>query len=305
MRLVAALALLFPLAVGCSRDDPDEAPAAPAAPPPKPAIERPSAATFRVEGGEGLSRKPVVVIVGHGGQELGLHGGPPAFTLFDDRHVITKRDGKLVEGALSLASYGALLDEVRSSGVQDLPALFTGGVLSFHSLDTSILVADGPRYKRVRVVGFHDGVREKVPASMKRDPPPSAFLKVYRTLMDLPLPNAKPWEPRHVLAILRRASTAPQPWPDSIPEPGPERFRRAGDDSLLYIVVDRALAVSAWGQGGIRPWSNPKRGPYTWNGAAYELSHLGDTIEARAHLLRVDLCAVPDAARDTACTPPR
>jgi len=254
-----------------------------------------SRAPVRVAGEERLTRKPVVAVVASGGQLLGMHAGPPPFTLFDDRSVVVGRKEGFVEGELSAESYAALLAEVARAGLEDLPARVTGGVESTHSIDTSIVVRDGDGYRRVQVVGFDDGAKQASP--IPRKPPPEAFVRLHARLMRLPIPGARPWVAKHALATWRRVDRAGEPWPEDVAPPDEGCFRPVGDDSVVHCVVERAPSArlaKAYGAVGARPVFRASDG-------AYELAHLGATIEARAFLDRVDHCADPEASRDGAC----
>jgi hypothetical protein len=252
-------------------------------------------APIRIAGAERLARKPVLALLTSGGQLLGMHAGPPPFTLFDDRSVVARRSEGVVEGELAADAYAALLAEVAQAGLDALPPRVTGGVESTHSIDTSIVVRAGDGYLRVQVVGFDGGAMQASP--IPREPPPGAFVRLHARLTSLPIPGARPWVAKHALATLRRVERLGEPWPATIPPPDDACFRPAGDDTLLHCVVEL---------GQVEPFrraceAKDARPVFRSNERAYELAHFAETIDARAFLDRVDRCADPEAARDPAC----
>ena len=250
---------------------------------------------IRIAGAERLTRKPVLALLTSGGQLLGMHAGPPPFTLFDDRSVVARRKEGVVEGELAGDAYDSLLEEVAGARLETLPPRVTGGVESTHSIDMSIVVRVGDGYLRVRVVGFDGGAMQASP--IPREPPPEAFVRLQARLTSLPIPGARPWVAKHALATLGRVDRPGEPWPATIPAPDDGCFRPAGDDTLLHCAIELAAAEPlrrAFAMPGARP-------AFRSNERAYELAHFAETIEARAFLDRVDRCADLEAARDPAC----
>lgn len=284
--------------------------------------KQPSSTTYRVVGDEHLSRRPVVVIF-QGTPQSGYREGVvvPAFALFDDRSVIARRGHDVVEGKLEESVYKRLREEVDKSGVMNLAPESFPGIPAFDASTTAILVRKNDRYKRVEVAGFGDGIMD----AWAEHKPPASFLAIYQRLTKLAIPEAKPWEARHVLIRLRRREGEGAPWPAKLPRPGsrslfygtdveyvvtlevaalrPSLVKRARRNDLkaaLRDVLDRKEREQAGKRTDLpnhRAVGGKIEESFAWRGGAYSVLSVYHAVEAHNFIVRVNRCARPDVSR--------
>jgi hypothetical protein len=205
----------------------------------------------------------------------------PRFTLYDDGSVVAWREqggrGAFVEAALDSGAREALMTAVQSSGILAIADDHHGEQRATHLPSTTVMVRHSGRWKRVTVEGFVDGAM----MDGQTHPPPAPFIAVHRKLESLPLPEAKPWQHRHVMvhARVETASNKPLPWPADLPEPGASTFPPGDERNKRYVVAAKHEQAARDALSGEQPFDH--------DGKAWRVVAVEPTLEAWTYLERL------------------